>query len=124
MEVVSHKVADDKGKINNYVDGKRQDTFDSYASFQHSIDQTLLAVGSRLREPNDHEAKKLQRTAHAALRKVASYVEESYVSVSKGVDKSFRLTVGHARNDESARLESSTTHLAILKSRRSCDGVG
>lgn len=68
MQIVGRRVADADGKVNSLVDGLHRNTFDSYVSFQHSVDQTLLALGSHLREVFDREPKELQRGVHAALR--------------------------------------------------------
>lgn len=48
MEVVRRKVAEARDKKNYLVDGLRRGTFESYASVRQNVDQSLLALGSRL----------------------------------------------------------------------------
>lgn len=67
MEIVGREVADAIGKLNELVDRLRRDSFDSYTSMQHNVDQTLPVVGSRLMELIDREAHEFQRTVHTAL---------------------------------------------------------
>lgn len=65
MEVVSHKVADSKGKVSNFIDRLHRDSFNSYSNIRQNVDQTLLAVGIRLAKLIDREAKHLQESLHA-----------------------------------------------------------
>lgn len=102
MKVVGCKVTDAKGKVNNIADGFRQDTFDSYVSIRVSFDQTLLAVGSFLRELVNREVQGLQRSVHVALCNATGGAQKSFVGAPEVVDRNLRLSVGHGRYDESA----------------------
>lgn len=62
MDIAGRKVANADGKVNILVNGLRRDTFDSYASIQHNVDQTLLAVGRCLRDLFDSQAQGFQRS--------------------------------------------------------------
>lgn len=77
------KVVDAKGEVKNLVERLWKDTFDSYTSLRHNVDQTLIAVDSRLRELIGHEAKELQRGVCVALRDAANGVQESFVDALK-----------------------------------------
>lgn len=112
VEVVSRKVANAKGKDNNLVDETRQDTFNLYAHNRHSVDQTLLALGTRLRKLFYREVQELQRSVHAGLCDAAGGFQESFVSAPEVVNRNQNLIVGQARQDESARLRPCTTHSA------------
>lgn len=57
MEIVCRKVVDVNGKINDLGYGLHYGTFGLYASMQHSVGQSLLAVSGRLSKVIDHEAK-------------------------------------------------------------------
>lgn len=59
MEIVGRKIADANDEVNSLVVGLRRDVFDSYASIRHDVDQTLLAVGSRIRKQIDRKARRL-----------------------------------------------------------------
>lgn len=58
------KVVDTKGDTKKLVGGVCCDTFSLYTSIQHSVDQSLLNVSSRLKEMFDREAKSLQQGVH------------------------------------------------------------
>lgn len=47
---VGRKVADTEGEVHNLVDGLRRDIFESYANIRQNGNETILAVGSRLRD--------------------------------------------------------------------------
>lgn len=70
-EVLGRMIADAKGEVNSLIDGLRRDTFNPYASIRHSVNQTLLAVGSRLGELTNRETQKLQRSVRLALCEAA-----------------------------------------------------
>lgn len=72
-------------------------TFDFYASTRHSVGETILAVGIRLRGLINREARKLQQSVHAAFCDAASCVQESYVRALEAEDRSLNITVGLAR---------------------------
>lgn len=118
MEIVNRKLADAKNEVNNLVDGSHRDTFDSYTSIRHNVNQTLLSVGSRLRDLIDREGQELQWSVHATLRNAASGVQGSFVGAPAVGDRSPNLVYGHARPDELAKTGPSTTHSANHVSRR------
>lgn len=105
-------VASDKGKMNNLVDGLRHKSFESYASIRYSVYQSLLAVGSRLREVIDCEAKELQRGFHNALLNTAGKIQQWFANASEVVDRSLSLIVRHATHNKLARPGFSTVHSA------------
>lgn len=112
MEVWGCKAADAKSKINSLVDELRHDTFESYASIWHNVDQPLLAVGSLLRKVIYREGMDLQRGFYEALSNVADGVQQSFGNAPEVVDRSIGLIVGHAKDDNSARPGPSTAHSA------------
>lgn len=120
MEIVCYKVANAKGEVSTFFDGFRRDTFYSYASIRRNVGEMLIAVDSRLREPIDREAQELQQGDHAALRNVAGGVQKSFGDVLEVVHRSLNLNVGHAGYDETARLESCTTHLSNCEPQQDC----
>lgn len=87
-ELVSRKLADVKGEVNNLVDGLCRGTFDSYANIRHNVDQMLLAAGRRLKKLIDCEAQELQQRVHAALCNAAGDVQESFVGAPEVVNRS------------------------------------
>lgn len=115
MEVMRCKVADVKVGMSSLVDGLRRGYLDSYASIHDNVDHSLLAIGSRLREMIEREAKGLQRGVHAALRDAAGGFHESGFGVAEVVDRSLSLIVWHSKRDESAMPRSSSAHLANLE---------
>lgn len=72
MGVLYCNEADVKGDMNYLVDGLCQDTFDSYASNRHSVDQLLLAIRKRLREMFICETMVLLQSVCDAHRNAAS----------------------------------------------------
>lgn len=118
MNIVGCRAAVFRGEVNSLVEGLRRDTFRLYSYIRHSVDQTLLALGSRLRALIECEAKKLQWKAHAALRDAAGVVQVSFVGASEGVHRSLVLIVRHRRHDVSARPGSSTTYSVNCETRR------
>lgn len=81
-DIVCRNVVEAKSKVNNLINELRQTTFDLYGSIRHNFDQTLLAVGSPLRDLV-REAQELQQSVHAALRDAARGVQESFVDFLK-----------------------------------------
>lgn len=59
MKVVCFKAAEVKSKMSNVVDCLRRNTFHLYASIRRSVDQSQLAIASRLKEIFDCVAKEL-----------------------------------------------------------------
>lgn len=57
MEVVRCKVADVMGDKKELVGSLRRDTFGSYTSIPQNVDQSLLAVSSRIKKMFGCEAK-------------------------------------------------------------------
>lgn len=119
IEVVGCKIADAKSDANNLVDGLRRGAFDLCADIRQNVNQTLLAIGSRLRDLTDREDEEVQWSVHTALCNAADGAQESFVDVSKVMGRSPNLIIVHAKYDEPARPRSSTTHSASLESRRS-----
>lgn len=56
MDIVVCKFVDAKGEVNKFFDGLCHNTFASYANIRQNIDQTLLAVRSRLKDLIDRDA--------------------------------------------------------------------
>lgn len=107
MKIADHKAKAGKGEANSWVDGLRRNTFDLYDSIRHNFNQTLLAVGNRLRNLIDCKALELQRIVHAAFCNTVGVVLESFAGGSEVADGSLKLVVDHARHDEPAKPESS-----------------
>lgn len=109
---MGHKVTNGNGDMNNLVGGLRQNTFDTYVSIRHSVDQLLLAVCKRLTQMLDCEAKTLQQSVYAVFCKAMSGVQKSFLGVSEVVEKFLSFNVGQSKCDESATLRSLSAHFA------------
>lgn len=119
MKIVGRKVANVEGEVNQLVEVLHRGTFESYANIRHKVDQTKLAVGSRLIELIDRKAQGLQWSVHTAPCNAVGGVNESFAGVPKIVDRSLHSIVGHAVHDESAKLGLSSTHSSSRESLRS-----
>lgn len=106
------KVVDVKGDKNELADGLRLNTSDWYASIQHNVDRTMLAVSNRLKKMHDREAKALQQGVQDALCDAAGGTQKLFVEASEVVDRSLSLIVEHSPRDESAGPVSSSKHSA------------
>lgn len=94
MEVVSCKLADTKSELSNLVSWLRHESFKSYASICHNVDQTLLVVGSHQREVINRDAKELQLGFHKAFCSAVGEVQQSFVYAPKVVDGILSLNSG------------------------------
>lgn len=74
MKTASRKVADVKGKDNTLYDELRRDILEPYVSIQPNVVQTLLAVGSHLRELIKRDSERSQQSVRAALCNAADSV--------------------------------------------------
>lgn len=71
-----------------------------YASIQHSVEQSLLAVGKQLKKVFSCETETLQHGVLNALCHAVGGVWKPFIDTSKVVDKSLSLIVGHSNRDE------------------------
>lgn len=71
---------DAKSEVNSRVDGLCQDAFDSYASIQQYLYQSLAEVSKRQNEAFDCEAMELQQDVHDALYSAAGGVLKLFVA--------------------------------------------
>lgn len=106
------KAVNDRGDLTEVVGSFSPDTYDSYASIWHHVDQSLVAVGGRLKKIFGREAKALQQRVHNALYKSAGGVKKLFVHTPEVVDRSLSLNITHSKVDESARPGSSYVHSA------------
>lgn len=68
------KVVDGKGDMSEFVGGLLWDTFGSYDSISHNVDQSLLAVSNCLIELFDCVVTAVQQDVHDALRHAAASI--------------------------------------------------
>lgn len=92
------------------VEKLRRDTFKSYASIRHSVNQALLAAGSCQKDLIDCEAQELQWSVCSSIRGAEGVLPETFVGAFEVVDKSLNLIMGHAGHEDFAKPLSSTTH--------------
>lgn len=109
--------------MDNLTGGLRRDTFDSCARILRIVDQTLLAVGSRLGRLNDRDAKELQRSVHFALCDAAKGVQKLFVGVPEAVDRVLSLIIVYAKPGESAILKYSAKRSVSGERRQSRIGA-
>lgn len=119
MKIESCKVTDGQGEMNSSPESLRREVIDPYAGIRCSVDQSLVEISKRLIEMFGLEAMALQQSVHDALRSAVGGVKKSFDDVSKVVDRSLSLIVGHQKRDVSTKPGSPSAHSANCEPRRS-----
>lgn len=109
-EVVSHKVADAKIDIKSTVNGWRRDTFDSYVTIRHNVDQSCVTVSKHLKRMFGWEAEGLEQNALDAFCSAASGAQKSLVVDHEAANISLNVTVQHLKCSELAGPAYSFAH--------------